>query len=167
MAALVGSGAGVRRSHDCLEPLETGSRPQSFRVVVHLERWHRIRECDPRQVGPREDVDVGHDARGLVERAAADEPHLGTRVLAVDRPGRSDSGRSSGPRRSRAQVSFRPARRGARSSSLVRSGGRVPSSPPVFPSRWRPRRRCGSECRRRRARRPRRAGCRRQSRSAA
>jgi hypothetical protein len=33
------SGAGVRRSHDRLEPLETGSRPQGFRVVVHVERW--------------------------------------------------------------------------------------------------------------------------------
>jgi hypothetical protein len=73
---------------------------------------------------------------------------------------------SSASRRSRAEVWLRPARSG-RSTSPARSDGRVPSSPPAPPSRLRLRRQCGSECRRRRARRSRRAGCRRQGRSAA
>jgi hypothetical protein len=36
--SLAGLGAGARWSHDRLESLETGGRPQGFRVVVHLER---------------------------------------------------------------------------------------------------------------------------------
>jgi hypothetical protein len=36
------SGFGARRSHDRLEPFETGSWPQGFRIVVRLERWYRL-----------------------------------------------------------------------------------------------------------------------------
>src|SRR5712691_7753667 len=73
-----GSGLGVRRRHDRVEPYETGGRPQGFHVVVDLERRRRVRERDPAQLRPGEDMDVRHNARGLVERTAADEPHLGT-----------------------------------------------------------------------------------------
>src|SRR6266508_1643815 len=79
------SGVGARRSHDRLEPFETGSWPQGFRVVVHLERWHRLRERDPAQLGPGEDMNIGRDSRGVIERTAANEPHLGASVLAEDR----------------------------------------------------------------------------------
>ena len=60
-------------------------RPERLRVVVDLERRHRLRERDPGQLRPREDVDVGRDLRRVVERAAADESHLRPAVQAVDR----------------------------------------------------------------------------------
>jgi hypothetical protein len=79
------SGVRARRRHDRLEPFETGGRPQSFRVVVHLERRRRVRKGDPGQLRPGEDVYVGHNARGQVERPAANEQHLRPSVLAEDR----------------------------------------------------------------------------------
>jgi hypothetical protein len=45
----------------------------------------RVRQLDPGHLRPREDVDVGRDARGIVERAAPDEPHSRSAVLAEDR----------------------------------------------------------------------------------
>src|SRR5438874_2204899 len=54
-------------------------------VIADLERRRRLWERQPADLRPREDVDVGRDRRGLVERAGAHEPHLGPRVLAEDR----------------------------------------------------------------------------------
>src|SRR5512133_464173 len=69
---------------DRLQPLAAGAGPQSLRIVVDLERRHRLREHDPAQLRPREDVDVRRDLRGVVERPPADEQHLRAAVLAVD-----------------------------------------------------------------------------------
>src|SRR6185437_7640493 len=66
-------------------PFETGGRPEGLRVVVDLERRHRVRELDPGQLGAGKDMDVGCHRRRLVERAAPHESNLGTAVLAEDR----------------------------------------------------------------------------------
>ena len=70
--------------HERLEALETGRRPQLLRVVVDLERRHRVGKRDPGQLRARVDVNVGRDGRRVVERPASNESHPGAGVLAED-----------------------------------------------------------------------------------
>jgi hypothetical protein len=67
-----------------VEAFETRGRPQLLGVVIDVERGHRVGERHPRQLRAGEDVNVGRDCCGLVERAGADEPDREARVLAED-----------------------------------------------------------------------------------
>ena len=60
-------------------------RPELLGVVVRRERRNRVRKRDPAQLRSCVDVDVGSDARRIVERSAPNEPDARSRVLAVDR----------------------------------------------------------------------------------
>ena len=73
------SGFGISLRFNGLEPLETGCRPQRVPVVVDLES----RQHDPAQLGPGEDVDVGRDSRGVIERAATNEQHVAVAAMAA------------------------------------------------------------------------------------
>ncbi len=67
--------------------LEARLRPVRVAVVVLVRRGHAGRDHDPRLLRHREDVDVGRQAVGLVERADAHETHrvAGARIVAPDR----------------------------------------------------------------------------------
>jgi len=59
--------------------------PELPRVVVDVERRHPLRQRHPRLLRAGEDVDVGRDARGLVERPRTDERDDRIAVVAVER----------------------------------------------------------------------------------
>ena len=79
-----GLALGRRASHDRFEALDAGWGPQHLHVVEDLEGRRRVRKRDPVHLRPHEDVHVGREARRLVERPAANVPHAGVPVLAVD-----------------------------------------------------------------------------------
>src|SRR6185312_15989406 len=66
------------------EPLLARRRPERALVVVDLERGLGVGDLDPRQLRAGEDVDVGRDVCGHVQRAGADEPDVLLGVGAED-----------------------------------------------------------------------------------
>ena len=75
------------------------SRPYVVDLIGRFERGRTFRKSHPRQLAPREDVDVGRDCVGIVQRPCADEQRLAAgRDLRSGSIGRCRSCRRRTPR---------------------------------------------------------------------
>ena len=118
------------RARRALPPGQALGRPAFVQVVVLGHGHGTGGQHDPGLLGRREDVDVGRQVIGLVQRAHAHEAHQPVAaVVAPARCGRRHSARSAGPRRSPTACSraraLRPAARRGRIRSL--RSARTPS----------------------------------------